>query len=54
MDKQAKAGLECLDEVSNIVMVKKHLLCAIHGDGCFVQFMTSDPHTLRGKDFIPN
>lgn len=32
----------------------KHLLCAEHGDGCSVQFMKFDPHTiLRRKDFYP-
>ena len=33
---QAKAGLEPLDEVSNIITVTKHLLCAGHSDRCFV------------------
>lgn len=51
---QAKAGLEPLDGVSNLIIVMKHLLCASHGDGHLLQFKTLDPHTnLRGKDLDP-
>lgn len=48
----AKAGLEPLAEVSNSIPVTKHLLCAGHGDGCLMPFITLDPHSnLRGKGF---
>ena len=49
---QAKAGLEPLDEVSNIVTVMKHLLCApVTTLGVLCNLIVTP--ILRGKDFYP-
>lgn len=49
---QAKAGLEPLDEVSNIITVAKHLLCAPVTTMDVLCNLILTP-ILRGKDFYP-